>query len=151
MVRVVGKEGALGAGVGGWMKATSWMARKIMTWYQLLRSVVTLADFDCKWGVWTNWAGNKRGGGGGGRRWVGATAWMARWIMRWYQPAGGVYYSGRFWFQVGRLNKRDRGGRGGGEHFNIYVRRNYKPSNSKKGDECDGCSKKTPLYITRAW
>ena len=35
-MRVVGKEGALG---GGRMKATSWMAKKIMTCYQLRRSV----------------------------------------------------------------------------------------------------------------
>ena len=30
-MRGVGKEGALGGGEGGLMKATSWMARKIMT------------------------------------------------------------------------------------------------------------------------
>ena len=45
-------------------------------------------------------------GGGGGR--IGATAWMARKIMRSYQLRGSVYYSGRFRFQVGRLNKRER-------------------------------------------
>ena len=37
---------------------------------------------------------------------------------------------------------RDRGG--GGEHFNMRAE-----TMNPKGDECDGCNKKTPLYITR--
>ena len=45
---------------------------------------------------------------------------------------------------MGRLNKRDRAGAGGGEVAFQYVRGNY-----LKGDGCDGCSKETPLNITR--
>ena len=60
---------------------------------------ITLTDFDCTWGFRPNWAGNTRGGGAAGRTWVGATAWMAKWMMRLYQLAGSVYYSGRIDFR----------------------------------------------------
>ena len=36
---------------GGLIKATSWMAREIMTSYQMLEVFINLTDFDCKCGV----------------------------------------------------------------------------------------------------
>ena len=59
------------------------------------------------------------GGGGGGR--IGATAWMARRIVRWHQLGGSAYYSGRFRFLVERSNRREPGGgKGRGRGVEIY-------------------------------
>ena len=49
---------------------------------------------------------------------------MARTMTRRYQPAGRVYYSGRFRCLAGRLNKRDR--EGGAGRTLQYVRGNIK-------------------------
>ena len=45
---------------------------------------------------------------------IGATVWMARKVMRWYHLSGSVYYSGRFWFHVGRRERTKRRSGGGG-------------------------------------
>ena len=61
-----GEGGGVGGGEGAKMKATSWMARKIMTRYQLLRSVCFSGRFRLKVGRLNELGGEQRGGGGGG-------------------------------------------------------------------------------------
>ena len=68
-------------------------------------------------------------GGGKGRKLIGATAWMARKMMRWYQLPGSVSYSGRNLFLVGRLNRRGWG-RGGERQLNMCAG-NINPSRAQ--------------------
>ena len=51
MVRVVGKEEALGAGVGGNCSSGTDGSEKITKRYPGSGSFFTLADFDIRWGV----------------------------------------------------------------------------------------------------
>ena len=60
MVRVVGKEGALGWGWGGLIGATAWTTRNIMRQYQLPGSVYYSGGWWVRRGRWA-----VRGAGGG--------------------------------------------------------------------------------------
>ena len=91
------EEGVVrGLGWVKWIKTTSWMVRRIMTCYQL-RINVSLSNFDCRCeGVWTKgWeVKTRKRSGEGGLKSIGATAWMARNILRLYELAlAHVYFT----------------------------------------------------------
>ena len=66
MVRVVGKEGALGAGGGGNCSSGHDGSRRQCGDMQVVQVFTTLTEFDIRWGVRAGESAEKKRGGAGG-------------------------------------------------------------------------------------